>query len=444
MSDDLLDEKKKKKQQKGKKRARKVASRKKKKSSGKKDACYHKVRSRYDVWPSAYASGALVKCRKVGAKNWGNKSKNEEIELEEIYLAEEVLDLTPENLEAILRDEGGAAGMEPFLKAIDASENDIKKALEEMPNVGQHEDGDYILEDGDEIDVLEEKKKKRKKAGTESSKESSLRDWFKRKGAKGSKGGWVDCNAPDGKGGYKSCGRGSGEKRKKYPACRPTPSACKERGRGKSWGKKGSKRKRNEELLRTMVREEAEKTIFGKTISEGLRFHITNDMPIRDNVYRHGTGRYFSLVNEARDLWKEGKLNLDEEDIEIMESDLGQFGSFAGQQVPLDFPMMIDESLDEAKKKKKKKDPPIGKPTKNTGGGKKYKVFVRNPKTGKIKKITYGDSKGGLKGNWNSAEARKSFASRHNCKDKKDRTKAGYWACRAHKDFGTNVPGRFW
>lgn len=61
----LLDEKKKKRKKK----------KKKKKSSGKKDACYHKVRSRYAVWPSAYASGALVKCRKVGAKNWGNKSK---------------------------------------------------------------------------------------------------------------------------------------------------------------------------------------------------------------------------------------------------------------------------------------------------------------------------------------------------------------------------------
>ena len=48
---------------------------KKKKKKGKKDACYHKVRARYDVWPSAYASGALVKCRKVGAKNWGNSTK---------------------------------------------------------------------------------------------------------------------------------------------------------------------------------------------------------------------------------------------------------------------------------------------------------------------------------------------------------------------------------
>jgi len=46
------------------------------KGSGKKDACYHKVRSRYDVWPSAYASGALVKCRKVGAANWGTKSES--------------------------------------------------------------------------------------------------------------------------------------------------------------------------------------------------------------------------------------------------------------------------------------------------------------------------------------------------------------------------------
>jgi len=106
------------------------------------------------------------------------------------------------------------------------------------------------------------KRKKRKKAGSESSKESSLRDWFGRKGAKGKKKGWVDCNSPDGKGGYKSCGRSSGEKRKKYPACRPTPSACKERGKGKSWGKKAKRKsKKNEELymdLEQLIQEELE------------------------------------------------------------------------------------------------------------------------------------------------------------------------------------------
>ncbi len=52
-----------------------LEEKKKKKSSGKKDACYYKVKSRYKVWPSAYASGALVKCRKVGAKNWGKSKK---------------------------------------------------------------------------------------------------------------------------------------------------------------------------------------------------------------------------------------------------------------------------------------------------------------------------------------------------------------------------------
>lgn len=49
----------------------------------KKDACYHKVKSRYKKWPSAYASGALVQCRKVGAKNWGNSVKKGQFDLEE-------------------------------------------------------------------------------------------------------------------------------------------------------------------------------------------------------------------------------------------------------------------------------------------------------------------------------------------------------------------------
>ena len=85
--------------------------------------------------------------------------------------------------------------------------------------------------------ILEEKKRKlTKKPGSE----TSLRDWFKRKGAKGSKSGWVDCNTcrKDKKSGRKkcsACGRETGEKRSKYPKCRPTPSACGERG---NYGKK--------------------------------------------------------------------------------------------------------------------------------------------------------------------------------------------------------------
>jgi len=54
------------------------------KGSGTKDACYHKVKSRYSVWPSAYASGALVKCRRVGAANWGNSTKKEDVQWKDI------------------------------------------------------------------------------------------------------------------------------------------------------------------------------------------------------------------------------------------------------------------------------------------------------------------------------------------------------------------------
>ena len=62
----------------------------------------------------------------------------------------------------------------------------------------------------------------------------TLRTWFKRKGAPGKEGGWVDCNTcRDGK--CKSCGRKKGEKRAKYPSCRPTPAQCKQPGKGKKW-----------------------------------------------------------------------------------------------------------------------------------------------------------------------------------------------------------------
>jgi hypothetical protein len=68
----------------------------------------------------------------------------------------------------------------------------------------------------------------------------TLRTWFARKGEPGKKGGWVDCNTcreVDGKTKCKACGREKGEKRAKYPSCRPTPAQCKTPGKGKKWGK---------------------------------------------------------------------------------------------------------------------------------------------------------------------------------------------------------------
>ena len=178
------------------------------------------------------------------------------------------------------------------------------------------------------------------------------------------------------------------------------------------------------------------------TLRENLQFHLENNIPVDDSVLRPGSKSHISLIREAKRLWKEGRYFATETEEELFDTDMGEYAIYEEQTVPLDVPMLNEYVLDE--KKKKKKTPQLGKPTRNTKGKKKYKVFVRNPKTGNIMKITFGDKKGGLEGNWNDPEARKSFAKRHKCAQKNDRTKAGYWACRAHKFFGKNVPGRFW
>jgi hypothetical protein len=94
------------------------------------------------------------------------------------------------------------------------------------------------------------------------------------------------------------------------------------------------------------------------------------------------------------------------------------------------FPKGIKKlDLSEAKKKKgKNENKPIGKPMRDTSGGKAYKVYVRDPKTKKVKTVRFGS--GGLRAKINDSKARAAFAARHKCSTKKDKTKAGYWSCR--------------
>jgi len=294
--------------------------------------------------------------------------------------------------------------------------------------------------------------------------------WFgkkkKKKGSKQPKGPWVNiCRKKKG-GGHPPCGRKDADKGS-YPVCRAAgvagkmsqsakDSACRrKREKEKNDGKSGKgqtpspikiknykkKKSKNESMnLKNIIKENLNKIILDKNIiSEELKYHFENNISITDNIFRHGSDKYFDIVNEARELHKKG-YSFDEFDIEILESEVGTFVNTTEGKIPLDFPFEYEDMLNEAKKKKKKKDPPIGKP--KSGGSKKWYVYVRNPKTGKIKKISYGSST--MTAKWNDPAARKSFAARHQCHKKKDRTKAGYWACRAHKDFGKNVSGRYW
>ena len=214
-------------------------------------------------------------------------------------------------------------------------------------------------------------------------------------------------------------------------------------------------------------------------LSEGLKYHMDNDMPLTEHVYRAGSQKYFELWAEARALYTRGILEVTDNDLEVLtETDLGHFGMVDGQKVPLDFPIELTEAekltyndfvrmvrddmmagsspddhisdeqvrkraksyyneylkgtsvddLFEAKKKAKKNNKKLNKPMRDSSGGKAYKVYVKDPKTKKIKTVRFGS--GGLRAKINDKEARNAFAKRHNCAQKKDKTKAGYWSCR--------------
>ena len=159
-------------------------------------------------------------------------------------------------------------------------------------------------------------------------------------------------------------------------------------------------------------------------LSEGLKYHLDNARPLTEHVYRAGSDKYFNLWAEARALYSRNIIEVQGADLEVLtETDLGHFALVEGIQVPLDFPIELTEAeINEEEKKK------IGKPMRSSSGGKAYKVYVRDPKTKKIKTVRFGS--GGLRAKINNPKARQAFAKRHDCANKKDKTKASYWSCR--------------
>lgn len=167
-----------------------------------------------------------------------------------------------------------------------------------------------------------------------------------------------------------------------------------------------------------------------RLLSEGLLYHIKNERPIYNNIYRYGSEKYLELFKEVRHLYSRGLITLNTTDEEIItETQLGEFGEYEGKKVPLDLIMEeIEKTADsETVLEAGKKTPELNKPKR--GGSKKFYVYVRDPKTKNIKKVSFGDTSG-LSAKINNPKARKAFADRHDCKNKKDKTKAGYWSCR--------------
>jgi hypothetical protein len=207
----------------------------------------------------------------------------------------------------------------------------------------------------------------------------------------------------------------------------------------------------------------------------GLDYHLRHDLPLSENIYRYSSEGFIQLFTEARLLHRDGNLQLCEEDILLLEeTDLGEYGTYEGQKVPLDLPMMevgdtiecekcdhswevrpednhpalchkcgydneknvFDMKALEAWKRMQEaeyrgKDVPLNKPKR--GGSKKFYVYTKNKK-GNVVKVSFGGTTG-LNVKIDEPGARASFAARHQCDKKKDKTKPGYWAC--------NI-GRYW
>jgi hypothetical protein len=226
-------------------------------------------------------------------------------------------------------------------------------------------------------------------------------------------------------------------------------------------------------------------------LSENLRYHVDNKLPLTENTFRYGSKSFLNLWSEARYLYLREIIHVNDDDKEILlETNLGEYGMYEGKKVPLDLPMLeeinlpvraneillmkiLDRAqdkgherypfynelvaelgkenidlnrirevlrdygvyfeyedllnLNESKDKKKK---PIGKPKR--GGSKKFYVYVRNK--GKVEKVSFGGTTG-LSVKINDPKARQAFAKRHRCSEKTDRTKPSYWSCRI---------GRYW
>jgi hypothetical protein len=160
-------------------------------------------------------------------------------------------------------------------------------------------------------------------------------------------------------------------------------------------------------------------------ISDNLKYHLDNKITLSENVFRVYSESFFDLINEVRNLYEFGLIELNKDDKWIIESDLGKSITLDdGRVVYLDAPFEIEETLTEVKHRGK--NVKLNSPFRTPGGPKKFAVYVKTP-GGNVKKVTFGDPNLRVR---NASKARaKSFRARHKCDQKKDRTTAGYWSC---------------
>ena len=410
-------------------------------AAGKKDACYHKVKARYDVWPSAYASGALVKCRKAGAANWGN-SKKEVAEGTTQKFKSAVIDKAVK----IAKSMGG--NMTAAVKKIEKIEKNLSKngrveyALQQANEVlGEVSDAQkrkiYKKAFGKEYD---DPKRRQSPLPLDIAYKTALNRLKKKEGVNEKKGDFLNSLFPKAK-------VDKAVKIAKSMSGNMTGAVKKIekmfKGMSKHTKVKDALQQANEGLDDLKALPKDLKKSINKKRNEGLADKISKNLSkynkrakkSRDAMKKYAKVKKKESVDEARGTcWvgyqqkgmkdKGGKMvpNCVKEITEI-------FYEVDGKGYGYTFEHINDGKLNEAEYQGRKVK--LGKPMQ--GDSKKFKVYVKNPK-GNVVKVNFGqggDAKGGtMKIRKSNPGARKSFRARHNCDSPGPRHKARYWSCR--------------
>ncbi len=316
------------------------------------------------------------------------------------------------------------------LKTINPKVVDGENVKNNMKIIVSKEDKDYINECLESGEVLKE----------------DLRRWFKEK--------WVDVSRKV-KGKHPPCGRKDADG-KAYPKCRPSKKVSKDTPKtASSYSKKDKKamtsqkrraEKKNPKIGKgnkptmtkfdegmennirldfSLIQESIQHPILINEqveISNSLNYHINTKKSLTDNVFKEGSVSFYELLEECKDLYLSGDLELSDDDLKfIYENEYGPIEETN---------YVVNDLLNEAEYQGRKVQ--LGKIMQ--GDVKKFKVYVKNAK-GKVVKVNFGFGGKSAKGKRmvikkNNPERRKSFRARHNCDNPGPRWKARYWACR--------------
>ena len=160
------------------------------------------------------------------------------------------------------------------------------------------------------------------------------------------------------------------------------------------------------------------------SISEGLAYHLDNNIPLMESVYRIESDAWLSLINETRSLWENNIIDLNEDDLFLISTDAGSTGIYENETVLLDVPFYMDHVLYEAEYQGDEVD--LNKPFRTSGASRKFAVYTKN-ESGKVVIVRFGQP--GMRINNNDAAKSRSFRKRMRCDTPGPRWKARWWAC---------------